>query len=97
LTEPDLTGGVQVFLQPRLAARCRVGVNDPLGGRLVDHLHGLDSIGTGCIASLGGGKGVLDAGTKFGTQGAIADTALLVLTVSLDLALDVGHRGTHLI
>ena len=42
------------------------------------------------------GKGRLLAGVDLGPYGAIAEPALFVLAISLDLALDVGH-GKNLV
>src|SRR5829696_3335839 len=68
-------------------------VDHALGGRLVEPLDGLAQLG---VAVVGPGRrhGGLRAGLELGAHGLVALVAHLVLTVALDLALDVGHWGT---
>jgi len=72
-------------------------VDDALVPCLVDLLHGGGSRYIGIGAGLGGGEGCLDAGPQLGAHRTVADATLLVLAVSLDLALDVGHGDPYLV
>ncbi len=60
-----------------------------LGG-LVDALDG-EAQGLDLVVGPGGSNGGLLTGEKLGAHGAVARASLLVLTIALDLALDVGH------
>src|SRR5262249_34905961 len=80
-----------------LAVGSLVAVDDTLGGRLVDPLHGQARRFGGPVgALLGGGDGGLDARLDLRPHRLVAEAAALVLAVALDLALDVGHGGARL-
>ena len=64
-----------------------------LGGRLVDPLDG-ETKGLDLVVRTGGSDRRLLTGVHLGTDRPVAKAALLVLTVALDLALDVGHEKT---
>ena len=94
VAQDSLRRCVDASHESALATSGLVLVDDTLGRSGVDALDGesslLDDVGT---ALLGGGEGALGAGLQFGTHSLVPQAGLLVLTVSLDLALDVGHGG----
>src|ERR1700722_14132819 len=80
--------------QTRLVVGRRVLVDDALGGSLVDPLHGQAQRLRALVSTaLGGAHCALRARPELGPHRLVAQAALLVLAVPLDLALDVGHRS----
>src|ERR1039457_684224 len=82
-----------------LAARRLVGMNDPLGGRLVDPLDGHPQpLGSVVGAGLSGSKRVLGPRLQLGADSLVPVVPDLVLPISLDLTLDVRHvfSGTRI-
>ena len=91
LVGPGFDGG-DTADEAGLAPGRLVGVDDTLGGRLVDPLHGLaQALGRVLGAGLGREEGVLRARLQLRAHGLVGEAATLVLAVPLDLTLDVGH------
>ena len=72
-------------------------MNDAFSRGLVDHLHCLGGVGSRGASLVSRRKDILDASAELSTYGAVPDASLFVLTVPLDLTLDVGHWGAHLV
>jgi hypothetical protein len=73
-------------------------VDDTLGGRHVDALDRRPNLLVGVLGpGLGGGGRTARPRLQLGAHGLVAVVAHLVLTVALDLALDVGHGETQLL
>src|SRR5687768_10588181 len=83
-------GGVDRLGQTALAASSLVGVDDTLGGGLVEALHG-EAQGLGVVLGADGVERSLDAGLQLALDGLVALGTLGVGENPLLLALDVGH------
>jgi len=76
-----------------LATRSLILVDDTLCGGGIDALDRKSSLLRDVGAPfLRGREGTLRASLEFGADRLVAETSLLILSVALDLALDVGHE-----
>ena len=80
--------------QPALLASGGVLVDHALGRSLVDPLDRLTE-SFGLTIATGSGDGRLLPGAELRADSPVAKPTLLVLPISLDLALDVGHKKPH--
>ena len=77
--------------QAALAARGIILVNNALFSGLIQAADGLDNGSLVGLAGFDSGAGITNSGAGSATESAVTQTALLVLTIALDLRLDISQ------